>query len=92
MRAQLRIAYTDGSVDWVLTDEKWKADLSPTLRAEIYDGETFDARKVQPNWDTATFVDARWKNVELIQPKNKRQSCGNTFPRYAPNKSWPQKK
>ncbi len=69
LRAQLRIAYTDGSVDWILTDEKWKADVSPTLRAEIYDGETFDARKVQANWDTAAFDDARWKNVELIQPK-----------------------
>ncbi len=69
LRAQLRIAYTDGSVEWILTDEKWKADSSPTLRAEIYDGENYDARKAQANWDAATFDDSRWKPVEIIQPK-----------------------
>src|SRR5208282_4860083 len=69
LRAQLRIEYQDGSVDWILTDEKWKADISPTLSAEIYDGETYDARKIQANWNTAAFDDSRWSSAELIQPK-----------------------
>src|SRR5580704_13406051 len=69
LRAQLRIEYKDGSVDWVMTDEKWKADISPILFAEIYDGETYDARKVQPNWNTAAFDDKRWKSAELVEPK-----------------------
>jgi alpha-L-rhamnosidase len=70
--AELRIAYKDGSLDWILTDETWKADVSPILSAEIYDGETYDARKTQPNWDTATFDDPRWKPVEMVQPKEPR--------------------
>jgi alpha-L-rhamnosidase len=69
LRAQLRIEYKDGSVDWIMTDEKWKADISPILFAEIYDGETYDARKVQANWNTAAFDDSQWKSVEVIQPK-----------------------
>ena len=69
LRAQLRIEYKDGSVDWILTDEKWKADISPILFAEIYDGETYDARKVQANWNTATFDDSKWKPAEMVQPK-----------------------
>ena len=69
LRAQLRIEYKDGSVDWILTDEKWKADISPILTAEIYDGETYDARKTQAGWDTATFDDSRWNSPEVIQPK-----------------------
>jgi alpha-L-rhamnosidase len=69
LRAQLRIAYQDGTVDWILTDEKWKADISPILSAEIYDGETYDARKVQANWDTAAFDDSRWKTAEIVEPK-----------------------
>jgi len=69
LRAQLRIEYKDGSVDWVMTDEKWKADISPFLFAEIYDGETYDARKVQANWNTAAFDDSKWKSAELVQPK-----------------------
>jgi alpha-L-rhamnosidase len=66
LRAQLRIEYKDGSVDWVLTDESWKADTSPILFAEIYDGETYDARKLQAGWDTAAFDDARWKSAEIV--------------------------
>jgi len=69
LRAQLRIEYKDGSVDWVMTDEKWKADISPILFAEIYDGETYDARRVQANWNTAAFDDSKWKTAELVQPK-----------------------
>jgi alpha-L-rhamnosidase len=69
LRAQIRIQYQDGSVDWILTDEKWRAGVSPILSSEIYDGETYDARRVQSNWDTAGFDDGRWKSAEIIQPK-----------------------
>jgi len=69
LRAQLRIAYQDGTVEWILTDEKWKADISPILTAEIYDGEAYDARRTQANWNTATFDDSRWKSAEVVQPK-----------------------
>jgi alpha-L-rhamnosidase len=69
LRAQLRVEYKDGSVEWVTTDEKWKADISPTLFAEIYDGETYDARKIQSNWDTVKFDDANWHTAEIVQPK-----------------------
>src|SRR5271163_3931959 len=69
LRAQLRIEYKDGSVDWIVTDEKWKADISPILFAEIYDGETYDARRVQANWNTVAFDDSKWKPAEMVQPK-----------------------
>ena len=68
LRAQLRIEYRDGSIDTIVTDEQWKADISPILSAEIYDGETYDARKAQANWDKATFDDKQWKAAEVIQP------------------------
>jgi alpha-L-rhamnosidase len=38
LRAQLRIEYPDGSVESIDTDESWRADDSPMLQAEIYDG------------------------------------------------------
>lgn len=72
LRAQLRLEHPDGSVDWVVTDELWKADVSPILFAEIYDGETYDARRVQRAWDTAAFADARWNKADLIEPKEPR--------------------
>jgi alpha-L-rhamnosidase len=69
LRAQLRIEYQDGSVQEVLTDELWKAEVSPILSAEIYDGEIYDARRVQANWDTAAFDDKQWKAAEMVHPR-----------------------
>src|SRR6202040_4036615 len=68
IRAQLRIEYQDGSVDSILTNEQWKAEVAPILSAEIYDGETFDARKVHADWNTATFDDAGWTAAEIVEP------------------------
>ena len=41
MRAQIRIEYADGSVEWVVTDASWQAAGS-SLFAELYDGTTMD--------------------------------------------------
>ena len=68
LKAQLRIEHADGSIQWIASDSSWKADVSPILKAEIYDGETFDARRVQPGWDTTSFSDHAWKAAVEIQP------------------------
>jgi alpha-L-rhamnosidase len=65
LRAQLRIQYTDGTVDTVVTDGSWKGAVSPIIKAEIYDGETQDARMIQAGWNTATFAAKDWKAVEI---------------------------
>jgi alpha-L-rhamnosidase len=68
LKAQLRIEHSDGSVEWINTDESWKANISPILSAEIYDGETNDARRLQPGWDTALFSDSKWHSASLVSP------------------------
>lgn len=68
LRAQLRLEYKDGSVDWVFTDQSWNADVSAILTAEIYDGETYDERWAQPHWNEASFDDVNWKAAELVTP------------------------
>lgn len=68
LRAQLRIEYADGSVDWINSDEQWKAVPSPIEKAEIYDGETYDARREQPGWATPQFDDAAWQPIQTIHP------------------------
>jgi len=67
LRAQLRIEYQDGTVEVIPTDEKWKADISPILSAEIYDGETYDARRSQAGWNSGSFNDNQWKAAEIVQ-------------------------
>jgi alpha-L-rhamnosidase len=68
LKAQLRIEHTDGAVEWIATDESWKAEVSPILFSEIYDGETYDARRAELGWDWASFSDAHWKAAQLVQP------------------------
>jgi alpha-L-rhamnosidase len=68
VKAQLWIKHSDGSEEWISTDESWKADVSPILSAEIYDGETFDARRVQAGWDTAAFSDTQWPSASVVSP------------------------
>ena len=69
LRAQLRIELDDGRVSWVTTDASWKASTSYIVHAELYDGETQDARRKQPGWDKAGFAARDWRPVALIQPK-----------------------
>jgi len=69
LKAQIRVEHADGTVDWIETDGSWKAQNSAILKAEIYDGETRDAREEVAGWDTAAFVDASWQPVAVIAPK-----------------------
>lgn len=68
LRAQLRIEFADGSVDWVSTDETWQAARSEILHSELYDGETQDARRAQAGWNTTHFDGRDWQRVERIEP------------------------
>jgi len=72
LRAQLRVEYSDGSVDWVATSPEWQANTSYIQHAELYDGETQDARLKQPGWDTAQFDASAWKQAIAIEPKQLR--------------------
>ena len=79
LRAQLRIEHTDGSVDWVVSDASWKAEVSPIQSAEIYDGETYDARQLQRGWDMAPFDDSNWQAAALIHPTHEPEIMWQSF-------------
>jgi alpha-L-rhamnosidase len=72
LKAQLRIEYIDGSVEWVATDTSWKAMPSYILRSEIYDGESQDLRKVELLWDGVKFNESAIQNATAIEPKAAR--------------------
>ncbi|MGP8253618.1 MAG: family 78 glycoside hydrolase catalytic domain [Terracidiphilus sp.] len=72
LRAQLRIEYTDGSVEWVATDASWLAEPSYILHSEIYDGETQDARFPDQgwnmHWNMPEFAATGWSPATTIDP------------------------
>jgi alpha-L-rhamnosidase len=65
---QMYVQYTDGTEETILSDGSWKAGEGPIQRSEIYGGETYDARKEQPSWDTTSFNDSGWRTVNVILP------------------------
>lgn len=61
----IRIEYTDGSIETVATGKDWKASLSEIDFNSIYTAEHVDARKLQPGWNQSGFADSSWKRVIL---------------------------
>jgi alpha-L-rhamnosidase len=68
LRAELRIEYTDGSVEWVATDKSWEASPSNILHSEIYDGESQDFTLWQPPSYSPKLDQSAWKSVIAVEP------------------------
>jgi alpha-L-rhamnosidase len=70
--AQLVITYKDGSQQVVASDADWKAATGPILNADIYNGETYDARLERAGWSDAGYDDKEWSGVSVMEsPKAK---------------------
>jgi alpha-L-rhamnosidase len=63
LRAQLRIEFTDGTSQTILTDQSWKCGYGPVLKNSVYLGEWYDARKEQEGWNKPAFDDKAWKTA-----------------------------
>lgn len=63
---QLVVTYTDGSTEQIHSDGTWKSSFDgPILASDIYNGETYDARKEIPSWTSSAFNDATWAGVRV---------------------------
>ncbi|MEO8620769.1 MAG: family 78 glycoside hydrolase catalytic domain, partial [bacterium] len=63
---QIVVRYTDGREQIIASGEDWKASTGPILTSDIYNGETYDARREQTGWSQAGFDDKSWRGVRLI--------------------------
>jgi len=62
---QLKIQYTDGTSNVVVSDSSWKAATGPLLLDTTRLGEVYDARLEKPGWTTASYDDSAWTNAIL---------------------------
>ena len=70
--ARLVIEYDDGRTTEVITDETWRITGGPTLSDSLYLGETYDARRALPGWDTSAFDASAWSAATVVDaPKGK---------------------
>lgn len=61
--ARLALTLADGSTQLVTTDLLWQSAPAPTVFAEIYHGETHDARLEPVGWDAPGFDASAWDAV-----------------------------
>lgn len=68
----LKITYTDGTVQTIVSDQSWKTAPSAITYNSIFGGEDYDAQQEQAGWNKPGFQDASWKNALLVGvPKGK---------------------
>lgn len=61
---QMIIRYTDGSSEYLVTDDSWKYSTGEITFTGIYDGETIDARCAQEGWNTPGFNAQKWQAAQ----------------------------
>ena len=66
VRMLLKLCYVDGDCDFEGTDANWRVHDGPTVLDDVYGGETYDARRAQPGFDTATFDDRDWLAAAVL--------------------------
>jgi alpha-L-rhamnosidase len=68
---QLKITFTDGTETTIITDESWKGNQDGAIRMnDIYNGETYDARKKLTGWNLPDYDDKNWIKVTVGNYKN----------------------
>ena len=66
--AQLEITYSDGSTASIGSDATWVTAAGPVLHADLYNGESYDARLAVDGWASPGFDQSKWSEVEIFAP------------------------
>ncbi|KAF3038144.1 hypothetical protein E8E12_006799 [Didymella heteroderae] len=70
--AQLETTLDNGDVQKVVSDESWSVTEGPIRRAEIYDGEKYDATKEVKAWSLEDGDGEVWRAVDVLEPLPER--------------------
>lgn len=77
---QMHMKYEDGTQEVIVSDPSWKVSKSAIVSDMIYQGEHYDARLEQPNWNTASFDDSHWEQAVL-----RKSPCGKLMAQNGPS-------
>ena len=77
---QLRIRFTDGTEQILVTGTDWKTAPSPITFSSIYGGEDYDAQLEQTGWDRKNFNDSSWENAVLVTSPTGKLTTENDYP------------
>lgn len=68
LRAALRLQYSDGTIEWLGTDESWQYFQGPTVYSNIFIGERYEAARCTPRWSAPGTAVPAPRPVCLPQP------------------------
>jgi alpha-L-rhamnosidase len=64
--AQLEIELPDGKTERIVTDASWRTSREgPITSSDILDGESYDARREMPGWDSPGFDGKAWSAPDV---------------------------
>jgi alpha-L-rhamnosidase len=63
--SQLHITYDDGTTEVIASDPTWKASFGPIILSDMFEGETYDARKEITGWNKPNYDDNSWSAVNV---------------------------
>ncbi|MFC1552558.1 glycoside hydrolase family 78 protein [Candidatus Latescibacterota bacterium] len=66
VKCQIDVRMNEGSRKTVVTDESWKVTDGPIRFDGVLNGETYDARREIPGWDTTEFDDSDWADAVVV--------------------------
>ena len=68
---KLIVEYDNGEIQTVCTDSNWKYSLQgPIVYNDVFNGETYDARRELDGWSDAGYNDASWEHVKEVNNKD----------------------
>ncbi|WP_432491475.1 family 78 glycoside hydrolase catalytic domain [Kineococcus auxinigenes] len=65
--AQLEVTFADGHTQLVVTDESWQSHASAITANDLYDGQSIDARRLDPAWSTVEGSNEGWGGVRALE-------------------------
>ncbi|HRT88946.1 MAG TPA: glycoside hydrolase family 78 protein [Bacteroidales bacterium] len=78
---QLKITHTDGTETLVVTDETWTGNQDGAIRMnDIYNGETYDARKRLTGWNMPGYDGKNWIPVKVASYNNNNLVASESVP------------
>ncbi len=65
---QLEVTYSDGSGETIGTNADWLTSTGPIVNADLYNGESYDARIELGGWSSAGYDDSGWGGTQVFSP------------------------
>lgn len=74
LKVQLEMTYEDGRTETIVSDDSWKATLSPIRFNSVFQGEVYDARLENPAYYKVGTSGLTWRPVTVVTgPQGKLQ-------------------